>query len=121
MSCCGYIPIKRGDKASHVKAHSRSIEIIKSGTPMLYFPEGTRSKTGTLNKFKIGAFKLAEETNSKVIPICLKGTKDLLKKGSFIPGRANVNVKILEPISRYDEESLEDFAARARSMILAER
>lgn len=121
MKCSGYIPIERGNKKSHIDALTRSQEVVESGVPMLYFPEGTRSKTGDLNPFKIGAFKLAEETGAEIVPITLVGTKELLQKGSFMPGSANVKVKILAPISKLESESLEQYASRARDIILAAR
>ena len=121
MHCAGYIPITRGSKASHNKALASSVAVVKSGVPMLYFPEGTRSKSGELNPFKIGAFKLAVDTEAQIVPICLKGTKDLLKKGSFLPGRAKVTVKILNPIEKKESEELDQYASRVRDLILAER
>ena len=121
MRQSGYIPIERGNKVSHKESMEKSAETIKNGIPMLYFPEGTRSETGDLNKFKIGAFKLASETGAEVVPICLLGTKNLLNKGSIVPGKAEVKVKILEPTTKKPDENLEDFASRVRDVISAQR
>ena len=84
---------------------------------MLYFPEGTCSKTGELRPFKIGAFKLAQETNAEIVPIALTGTKELLKKGSMTPGKEKVTVNILEPVTCEEAESLDQWAARTREII----
>jgi 1-acyl-sn-glycerol-3-phosphate acyltransferase len=121
MKYSGYIPVDRGNRGSHRKALESSVQTVKSGIPMLYFPEGTRSRTGDLNSFKVGAFKLAADTDAKILPICLVGTKDLLQKGSMVPGKANVTVKILEPTDQNAGESLEDYAARVRDIISQHR
>ena len=57
------------------------------------------------------------ETNAQIVPIALSGTKELLMKGSVVPGKANVAVQILDPISKGPDESLEDWAARTRDII----
>lgn len=121
MHAAGYIPIERGNKQSHVEAFERSKDVVKSGVPMFYFPEGTRSKTGKVKDFKSGAFKLAEETDAKIVPIALSGTKNLLVKGSFVPGYASVFVDILKPITREGNESLDSFTQRARMSIIKQK
>lgn len=121
MYCAGYIPIVRGSSKSHAQALSRSKQTVLDNIPMLYFPEGTRSKTGELRQFKIGAFKLAQETNAEIVPIALTGTKELLKKGSMTPGKAKVTVNILEPVTCEEAESLDQWAARTREIISAYR
>ncbi len=118
MKWAGYVGIKRGQKQSHIKALEESAEWLKKGIPMLFFPEGTRSETGELRPFKIGAFKLADEQNVTVVPIVLHGTRHLLKKHSATPGTANVTVKILPAMRRRGDETYETFASRTRQLII---
>lgn len=117
MKWSGHIPITRGDKESHKKALQLSAEKIKNNIPMLLFPEGSRSKTGELKEFKIGAFKLASECNVPVTPIALKGTKDLVQKGSALPGQAHAEVTVLPAVTQNKGEDLIQFAARVRGLI----
>lgn len=121
MYCAGYIPIIRGNSKSHIQALSRSKQTVLDKIPMLFFPEGTRSKTGDLRQFKVGAFKLAEDTDALIVPIALSGTKELLKKGSLSPGTAKVVINILEPIERKEDEPLANWAARTRELISSYR
>ena len=75
-----YVPIQRGDKDSHQKALKHCQEHLKNRTPVLFFPEGTRSTTGSPKAFKTGAFHLAKQSNVPVLPIVLCGAGNLLQK-----------------------------------------
>ena len=71
---------------------------LEQGMTMIIFPEGTRSTTGNLGRFHSGAFKLAMETGTPVIPVCLNGTGTFLPKGKFWLKPTPVNVEILAPV-----------------------
>lgn len=60
---------------------------------VLIFPEGTRSKDGSLQRFKAGVGYLAEKLDIPVVPVCVKGTRLALPKGRTIPHRHHVTVK----------------------------
>lgn len=72
--------------------------LLAKGAGILFFPEGHRSRNGRLQRFHSGAFKLATETGIKIVPLCIKGTSEILPPGRwwFKPGR--VRVKALEPV-----------------------
>ena len=122
MRWCHYVPVRRGDPSSHSVAMAQSAGHLRDGVPMLFFPEGTRSKTGTLLPFKTGAFRLAQDTQVPVLPIVLAGTKSLLPKNALVPGKARVRIKVLAPLPPpVAGDDLRDFAARVRAQIMAER
>jgi 1-acyl-sn-glycerol-3-phosphate acyltransferase len=117
MRRAGYVPIVRGQRNSHEIAMKESAKRLAQGIPMFFFPEGTRSATGELRPFKIGAFKLARDNGARILPIALHGAGDLLRKGSAVPCPAKISVAVLEPIDDNPAESLDAFAARVRSTI----
>lgn len=121
MKWCGYVPVERGNPASHTAAMEASADWIRRGVPMVFFPEGTRSDTNELRPFKLGAFRLAEETGVPILPIAIKGTRDILPKGAMLPKAARVHLKVLPKEERRPDESLEVFAERIRALIDAER
>ena len=91
--------IKIGRKSAHgvVEAIRKSEERIKEGGSIVIFPEGTRSKTGEIAPFKSGAFKVAERTGCRIVPVVIKNDRYLLESaGSFriVP----LYIKILPPI-----------------------
>jgi len=57
-----------------LKAILNGVDKIKVGRSMLIFPEGTRSKCGTINEFKKGSVKLPIKANAPIIPITVDGT-----------------------------------------------
>lgn len=120
MKWAGYIPIQRGAKKSHKEAIDLCKKTIEEETPVLFFPEGTRSTLGYPKNFKVGAFKVAKELGVPVLPIVLKGAGKLLKKGSLTPSRATMVVKILDPVSSRSEESIEEFTKRVENLVVKE-
>lgn len=120
MRWAGYVPIKRGDKKSHRLALQKSVECLRSGISMIFFPEGSRSLTGELGSFKSGAFRTAAEANVRILPIAIKGSANLMKKGSLIFNTAHVKVKVLPPLRQPADETLQGFIARIRDMIKTE-
>lgn len=91
--------IKIGRRSAHgvVEAIRESEKRIKEGGSIVIFPEGTRSKTGKIAPFKSGAFKVAERTGCRIVPVVIKNDRYLLESaGSFriVP----LYIKILPPI-----------------------
>jgi 1-acyl-sn-glycerol-3-phosphate acyltransferase len=117
MKWAGYVPIDRKDRDSHRKALEISADWVKKGIPMFFFPEGTRSTTGVIGTFKVGAFKLAHDCGVAVLPICIKGAGGLLAKGGLVPKRATVSVKVLPLEAQQPNESIDEFSQRIRNLI----
>ncbi len=92
------IPLERGDAESTAKALAASRERLASKVSVMIFPEGTRSKTGELRAFKSGAFRLAIETQTPVLPLAVYGTRDALRKHDWRLGNSRAEVRVLEPI-----------------------
>lgn len=67
--------LDRDDIREGLKTILAGIEQIKSGISVMIFPEGTRSKDGTMAEFKEGSFKLAQKSGCKIIPICQNNTR----------------------------------------------
>jgi 1-acyl-sn-glycerol-3-phosphate acyltransferase len=94
-----YVAVRRGhaDSVRQMMAHCR--RHLDAGSPVLLFPEGTRSEDGRLQRFKDGAFKLALDAGVPVIPIAVVGTGDTLpKRGLVLRHRMAARVSVLEPI-----------------------
>lgn len=113
------IPLVRGDKRSAVAALDECRERLSCNVSVMIFPEGSRSKTGDLNPFHAGAFKLAIEGQHPILPMAIHGTRDALRKNDWRQGRAVAEVRVLEPVpteglTAADLPALRD---RVRSMI----
>ncbi len=90
-----YVLVRRGDRESikHMLDHCR--RHLAAGSPLLMFPEGTRTPDGRLLPFKEGGFKLAAEHGVPVIPVAVAGTFDALPKSGLVFGRMDCRVTVL--------------------------
>lgn len=93
MAVAGDIPLSRGDKDSAKSAMGICSKLLKSGQSVCIFPEGTRSPTYEMLPFKDGAFRLAIQNGSDVLPIAIAGTHRALPKGGYFiaPSVAHVS------------------------------
>ena len=76
----GLIPVNR--KTKDGKALESAINVLNKGMVVGIFPEGTINKTDdVVMPFKIGAVKMAHDTNTKIVPFVIKGKFRLFRKG----------------------------------------
>lgn len=111
---CGAFPVERGK--GDTGAIEKAIDSIKNGEIFAIYPEGTRSKTGELGKFKAGLSMVAAKTGADLLPVAVHYSKGM-KIGS------KVTVKIL-PLVKNEELSLGEAnktAIRAATVILREK
>lgn len=94
----GYIPVRRGYLPSIMTMMRRCLARLDEGRSLIVFPEGTRTEDGKLRHFFRGAFFLATRARVPVVPICLDGTGEVLRKGSMMVRPRRVTVRILPPI-----------------------
>lgn len=114
-----YIEIRRGDRSSVVQMMREARAALEGGSSIMMFPEGTRS-LGRLKSFKPGAFELAKDTASPLLPIVIQGTAEALpKRGFVLQGRHPITITILEPIppERFRDLSVEALTERVRDRI----
>jgi 1-acyl-sn-glycerol-3-phosphate acyltransferase len=99
MRMVKYIELERGNKSSVIRMMEKCMESLREGISIVIFPEGTRSLTGAIGKFKSGAFQLAIRADKPLLPVLIDGTGDILPKKGFIFGsRRVVRLRVLDPI-----------------------
>lgn len=81
----GAFHVKRG--TGDTSALDTAVNIVREGRIMGIFPEGTRSKTGEMGRFKSGASLIVAQTGAKVLPVAVYA-----KDGKVRPFRKNVVV-----------------------------
>ncbi len=109
----GHIFIDRSDPEQARAAINRAVADLPEGTGVLFFPEGTRSRSGELLRFRKGAFRVAVDRGLPVLPMTVTGTRDILEPGRFRvrPGRARLIIHPpIEPEARRDARSRADRA-----------
>ena len=114
-----YIALKRGDRESVLRMLAQCEAALRDGTPVMMFPEGTRSHDGLLRPFKAGAFDLAQRTGLPVVPIVVRGTGDALpRRGFVLHGRHEISLTVLDPVHARQGESAEQLADRVRALFV---
>ena len=98
MRMAGDIAVKRGEARSRAGALLEVRDRLKKRVSVMIMPEGTRSRTADLLPFRDGAFRVAIETGTPILPMAVAGTRHCMATGSFLFRRANAEVRVLEPI-----------------------
>ena len=70
---------KSGPKAIH-RTCEQSRQVLRDGVSLVVFPEGARTFTGHMAKFRRGAFQLADELRLPVVPVTIDGSFDVLPR-----------------------------------------
>ncbi len=119
MRLLGCIVIDRGDLRQSVGAIARGVRDLKAGRSLVIFPEGTRSKSGELQRFKEGSFKLATRSGAPIVPLTIDGSYRLLEgnRGRIRPGLVRLTVHPPVILSDLPEGERNDPAERVRSTI----
>lgn len=118
MSLAKYVLLDRRNPKSQFQMMRTCEHYLEKGMSIGIFPEGTRSKTGELNRFKDGAFLLAKTTNSKVLPLCIKGNTEAMPKKGFIWKKvAKVSIEILPAISPGNFDKTRELTQAVRESI----
>lgn len=122
MRLAGDIPLRRGESASAVTAMAACKDRLDQKVSVMIFPEGTRSTGEGLGTFKDGAFRLAIETGTEILPLAVHGTRTALRKHDWRLGRSNAEVRVLEPMSvaGLGSGDIADLRDRVRSRIATE-
>lgn len=99
MWAAGSVPVDRSNRKSSYQAFIATIGKLKSGSSIVIFPEGTRSADGTIGPFKKGGPLLSIRSGAPLVPVTILGTRNIIKKGSFVIQPGKVRIIISPPIS----------------------
>ncbi len=90
--------VERFDAQQGMADAKRILAATGSSLPMLFFAEGTMSRRPGLLAFHMGAFVAAVTADRPVIPIAIRGTRSILRSGSWLPRHGTITVTIGAPI-----------------------
>lgn len=97
------------------------VQVLEEGADLIIFPEGTRSRDGTIQDFKSGLYHLARRfPGAELVPVHLENLHRILPKGEFLPvpmlGRVNFGGAVSPPA---EVETKEEFLRRCREAVLS--
>lgn len=107
MSMAGHISVNRGTTAA-LKALQGLKPYLSRNVPVMLFPEGTRSRSGELLKFKSGAFMLSKETGIPIQPVLIWGSRHVMPPDTWVAERSGTMiVTLMKPYHPADFSSIE--------------
>ena len=113
--------VERFDARKSVEDAKRLASVLRQGRTIGFFPEGTIKRMPGLLPFHMGAFLTAAETGSPLVPVCIRGTRSILRDQSWFPRRGVVRLIVRAPIQPCPEPSEPwDEAIRLRDLTRAE-
>jgi 1-acyl-sn-glycerol-3-phosphate acyltransferase len=97
MRMAGDIPVERGDRRKGARAMLACAHYLRRGCSVVFFPEGTRSRDGSVLPFNDGPFQLAIREQVPVLPLVVHGSGAALPRNSWMFGpAARVHLSVLE-------------------------
>ncbi len=119
----GHIFIDRSSSAEAIKSINAAKEKIKNGTSVIFFPEGTRSKTSKLLPFKKGAFKFAFDLNLPILPVTINGTDKVLPTGTLnlFPGKIDIIIHPSIHLENHQESEMRKLMEQTKQVIESAR
>jgi 1-acyl-sn-glycerol-3-phosphate acyltransferase len=94
----GHLTVERAARAQSVADAERVTAALRRGMSVMVFPEGTFVRSPGILPFRLGAFKSAVETGRPVIPVTIRGTRDILPADEWLPRPGPVTVAVSPPL-----------------------
>lgn len=121
MKKIGFIPVDRSDpKASRESIAIAAERIREEGLSIWIAPEGTRSRKGGLQEFKMGLFHMAMQTRADVIPTIMRGASEVNRMGSSIIRSGTIRVDFLPAVKTdtWERANLRATSTQLRQLFL---
>lgn len=120
MRSAGYIEIDRQNREKAMKSLEEAAQKIREGKSVVTFPEGTRSKDGTIKPFKQGMFHLAIQAGVPIVPISIIGAHEIMPKRSLRirPGKIKMVIDRPVDVSGYKIETRGELIERVRGIVV---
>jgi len=98
FAAAGTVFIDRFDREKAIEAMKPAVEALREGLSIVIAPEGTRSPTPKLGRFKKGAFHLAMAAKAPIVPIVFRNALDALPKHAYFVRSAVIEAVVHPPI-----------------------
>ena len=115
-----FVSIDRKDRKQAIRDLAIAKEKLKSGIVLWMAPEGTRSRDGSLGKFKKGGFITAIQTGARIIPVGIRGLGDVLPPDTWqFHLNQHAEIHIGKPIdaSEYTQHTRDELMAAVEKEI----
>jgi 1-acyl-sn-glycerol-3-phosphate acyltransferase len=118
ISALGAVPLERG--RADTGALRNALRALADGRTLLFFPEGTRTEDGRVQRLRDGVAFVAERADVPIIPVAIEGARDVWPRGRSRPRwRGWIAVRAgppLRPSELVDEEGRRDLEVLRRRL-----
>jgi 1-acyl-sn-glycerol-3-phosphate acyltransferase len=113
----GHLLVDRRNPGPDIVAKMK--RLVSEAHSLIVFPEGTRSVDGTMGAFKKGPFLVAIDAQLPVVPVSIRGSRHIMKKGRLMVCPGDVAITIHPPISTegVTRDQARLFAERVRAVV----
>ena len=112
----GQVPIDRSGGNASEAALKTGIRVLGTGNVLGIYPEGTRSPDGKLYRGHTGVARMALGANASVVPVGMKGTREVQPAGKRLPRVKRITIDIGKPLDFSRYEGMQDDRFVLRSM-----
>lgn len=123
MRLAGDVPVERADRRKAAQALLRCAGYLRQGVSVVFFPEGTRSRDGSVLPFNDGPFQLAIREKTPVLPLVVEGSGAALPRSSWVFGAtSDICLSVLDPVpvENWNVRQCAELRERVRSQIIDE-
>jgi len=120
FAAAGIVFVDRSDTKAAIDALAPAVQALKQGRSLVIAPEGTRSPTPRLGRFKKGAFHMAMQAGVPIVPVVFRNVLDAFPKDAAIVRPATIEAVVLPPIQTrgWTVEGLDDEIEKIRNRYL---
>jgi 1-acyl-sn-glycerol-3-phosphate acyltransferase len=108
---------------SSAQAAAKTIKIaelkLKNGASIVIFPEGSRTRTGKMDKFKKGAYQMALDLKLPVVPVTINGSFNILPIHTYLIQPHKMELIIHDPIETHSiqMENIREVAVKIKELV----
>jgi 1-acyl-sn-glycerol-3-phosphate acyltransferase len=116
----GMVFIERGTARSSPQRLREAVQLVRGGAQLCGFPEGTRSRDGSVGPFKAGVLQVAIAAGVPVVPVAITGSGAVLPAAGFQVRPGTIKVRFGTPIvtTGLHNEDRNALARRARDAVI---
>ncbi|MGB1906038.1 MAG: lysophospholipid acyltransferase family protein, partial [Spongiibacter sp.] len=103
-----------------IEALQPAVDRLKRGLSVAISPEGTRSYTPKVGKFKKGAFHIARQAGVPIVPVVIRNAGELMWREDQVMRAGTVDICVLDAIdvSQWADDELEERIAEVRQLFV---
>ena len=112
------VPINRLNKEQAIAGINLAEKVLKEGYHIVILPEGTRTRTGALGKFKKGGFHLAKNANVRILPVFTNGLYKIKPKNRWTINPGMIEINIGDPLET-NNKNIEELLKETEELFLS--